>query len=74
MTIIGITGGSGFIGQHLQKTLGLLKVFNIITINKKDYESNQKLEEFVSGCNVIVHLASLNRNESDEYLFKKILK
>lgn len=63
MIKIGITGQSGFIGSHLYNFLGLKKEEVIRISFQDDFFSNElKLEEFVRQCDVIVHLAALNRH------------
>ena len=62
---IGITGQSGFIGYHLTNYL-LQKNFNVIPINKEDFSSDQKLYKAIKNCNVIIHLAGMNRGPDKE--------
>ena len=63
MLKVGITGQSGFIGTHLYNFLNLKKE-NIITVPFKDsdFEDPGKLKIFVKECDVIVHLAAMNRH------------
>lgn len=69
MIKIGITGQNGFVGNHLYNTLGLFpEEFERIDFNKDFFEKEQDLDAFVSKCDVIVHLAALNRHESDQVL------
>ena len=64
MLKVGITGQNGFIGTHLFNTLGLFKdEFEPIVFEKSFFEDQEKLQEFVNKCDVIVHLAALNRHE-----------
>jgi UDP-2-acetamido-2,6-beta-L-arabino-hexul-4-ose reductase len=64
MLKVGITGQNGFIGTHLFNTLGLFKdEFERIVFEKSFFEDQEKLQEFVNKCDVIVHLAALNRHE-----------
>jgi len=66
---IGITGQNGFVGSHLYNTLGLFpEEFERIEFNRDFFENNQYLDDFVAKCDVIVHLAALNRHESDQVL------
>jgi UDP-2-acetamido-2,6-beta-L-arabino-hexul-4-ose reductase len=62
---IGITGQSGFIGYHLTNYL-LQKSFRVIPINKEDFSSNQRLCKAIENCDVIVHLAGMNRGTDNE--------
>ncbi|MGK0639185.1 polysaccharide biosynthesis C-terminal domain-containing protein [Schleiferia thermophila] len=69
MINIGITGSSGFIGYHLYQTIKLNKEFNIVEFNREFFENSDQLEQFVSSCDVIVHLAGLNRHHSDHEIY-----
>ena len=60
---VGITGQHGFIGQALFNTLGLFPNEFVRIPFKRDFFENQtKLIKFVSECDVIIHLAALNRH------------
>ncbi|NVJ48610.1 MAG: SDR family oxidoreductase [Cytophagia bacterium] len=72
MKKIGVTGNNGFIGKHLFNTLSLYKdEFSLIPFERKYFEDEESLDQFVKQCDVIVHLAALNRHESQEFLYKK---
>jgi len=67
----GITGQAGFIGQHLYNTLGLFPAeFERIDFEKSFFENENKLDEFVSQCDVIVHLAAMNRHHDPEVIYQ----
>ncbi len=70
MLKIGITGQAGFIGTHFYNTLGLHpEEFERIPF-KKDYFSDlQQLEKFVKQCDVIVHLAAMNRHNDQKLIY-----
>lgn len=70
MKRIGITGKSGFIGTHLANTLYLYKdKYELIEFEDSYFQNDDKLKGFVKQCDVIVHLAALNRHsEPDEIL------
>ena len=71
MKKIGITGQSGFVGKHLYNTLGLFpEEFERIDFDKSFFEDNQKLDEFVNQCDVIVHLAAMNRHHDPEVIYQ----
>lgn len=75
MKKIGITGQSGFVGKHLYNTLGLFpEEFERIDFQKDFFDSEQKLDEFVSQCDAIVHLAAMNRHESQEFIYETNVK
>lgn len=68
---IGITGQDGFIGQHLFNTLGLYPdEFERVHFQYDFFEDKSKLIEFVGGCDVIVHLAAVNRHNDPEVLYQ----
>ena len=70
MINIGITGQSGFIGTHLYNFLGLKKndVTRISFLDNFFFDKN-KLENFVRQCDVIVHLAALNRHNDPQSIY-----
>jgi len=71
MKKIGITGQNGFVGRHLYNTLGLFpEEFERIDFEKEFFEDQEKLDNFVSKCDVIVHLAAMNRHESEQFIYE----
>jgi UDP-2-acetamido-2,6-beta-L-arabino-hexul-4-ose reductase len=75
MLKVGITGQSGFIGTHLYNFLNQKKE-HIITVPFEDgyFEDDDKLKEFVSGCDAIVHLAAMNRHGDPQVIYDTNLK
>lgn len=72
---IGITGQNGFVGKHLYNYLGLFPdEFEIIEFCREYFDSPTLLNEFVSKCDTIVHLAALNRHDSDQVLYDTNIK
>lgn len=68
---IGITGQNGFVGRHLYNTLGLSpEKFLRIDFQKNFFEDEATLDTFVSQCDVIVHLAAMNRHESEQFIYE----
>ncbi len=66
---VGITGQGGFIGQHLYNVLGLkADQFERVDFHRNWFGNEEQLDAFVSQCDVIVHLAALNRHESQQVL------
>jgi UDP-2-acetamido-2,6-beta-L-arabino-hexul-4-ose reductase len=72
VTRIGITGQSGFIGTHLTNTLNLYRnEFFVVPFKDEYFEDENVLKKFVQQCDVIVHLAAINRHEDQQYLYDK---
>ena len=68
---LGITGGNGFVGNHLKNTIRFLhNNFEIIEFERVFFDQPNKIEEFVLECDVIVHLAGLNRHEDDKIIYQ----
>src|SRR5690606_3786222 len=62
---------NGFVGSHLYNTLGLFpETYERIEFQKDFFEDKHKLDGFVSKCDVIVHLAAMNRHESQEVIYQ----
>ena len=71
MLKIGITGQNGFVGTHLFNILGLYpERFERIPFTRTFFETNESLDAFVSQCDVIVHLAAVNRHHDPEIIYK----
>ena len=70
MLKIGITGQAGFVGKHLYNTLALFPdEFERIDFQKEVFEDQNLLDVFVSNCDVIVHLAALNRHNDPQVIY-----
>lgn len=71
MLRVGITGQGGFVGTHLYNTLGLYpNEFERIQFQKDYFQKEEALDAFVSKCDVIVHLAAMNRHNDPEVIYK----
>lgn len=71
MKKIGITGQAGFIGKHLYNTLGLFpNEFERIEFKKEFFENKNILDSFVSQCDIIVHLAAMNRHNDPKVIYE----
>lgn len=69
---IGITGKNGFVGKHLYNTLGLFpEEYERIDFCREYFDDDQALDRFVSTCDVIVHMAALNRHDNEKILYEK---
>lgn len=69
---VGITGQAGFVGTHLFNTLGLYPdQFERIPFERAYFETAVLLEDFVGQCDVIVHLAGVNRHNDQGFIYDK---
>lgn len=66
MMKIGITGISGLLGTHLHAFLHTLKDVEILGADRRVFSDVEGLESWVSSCDVLVHLAGMNRGEDSE--------
>ena len=70
MIKVGVTGSNGFIGWHLCRTLELDNTkFVLIDFNRDWFNETTSLDYFVSKCDIIVHLAGLNRHNDDTAIY-----
>lgn len=70
MIRIGITGQAGFVGTHLYNTLGLNPdLYERIPFKDEYFQDTNTLENFVKQCDVIVHLAALNRHNDPQVIY-----
>lgn len=70
MIRIGITGQAGFVGTHLYNTLGLQpEIFERISFKDEFFQNEKSLQDFVKQCDVIVHLAAMNRHNDAEVIY-----
>ncbi len=75
MLRIGITGQSGFVGTYLYNVLGLHPLKYIrIPFEEKFFRSQDALREFVGQCDVVVHLAAMNRHPDPQVLYETNLE
>jgi len=69
MIKIGITGQSGFIGAHLYNYFSLQEGVERIPFQDDFFQDQSKLRKFVQSCDVIVHLAAMNRHNDPEVIY-----
>ena len=69
MIKVGITGQAGFMGTHLFNYLGLKDEIERIPFKDEYFEDKNILQDFVSNCEVIVHLAAMNRHEDQNVIY-----
>jgi UDP-2-acetamido-2,6-beta-L-arabino-hexul-4-ose reductase len=66
---VGITGQAGFVGTHLYNTLALHKEIERIPFDDSYFNNEDQLKRFVKSCDVIVHLAALNRHPDPQVIY-----
>jgi len=66
---IGITGNKGFVGSHLYNFLQWKEEFELIDFGRQYFEDSSLLENFVASCDIIIHLAALNRHEDQQVIY-----
>ena len=71
---IGITGQAGFVGNHLYTTLSLDDSVSLVPFDRAYFSDSEQLEKFVSQCEVIVHLAAMNRHEDPQVIYNTNLE
>src|SRR5690606_29253738 len=70
MINIGITGQNGFVGKHIYNTLKLYDNFKLIEFEKDFFEKESLLQKFISECDIIIHLAAMNRHENQQVIYE----
>jgi UDP-2-acetamido-2,6-beta-L-arabino-hexul-4-ose reductase len=67
---IGITGQRGFVGAHLVRHLSLHpEVYELVKFDRSYFDSDNDLDGFVRECDVIVHLAAMNRHDDQQVIY-----
>lgn len=63
---VGITGVDGLIGWHTRCAFSPLEDVEVVPAGRAVFESEDALEEFVSQCDAIIHLAGMNRGDEED--------
>lgn len=72
MKKVGITGQAGFIGTHLYNYLSIFKdKYELVPFFDDYFNDETKMLSFVEQCEVIVHLAAVNRHHEEQYIYSK---
>ncbi|QXP61872.1 NAD-dependent epimerase/dehydratase family protein [Olleya sp. HaHaR_3_96] len=74
MIKVGITGQAGFMGSHLFNYLGTKEKIELINFERSFFESKEKIENFVSQCDVICHIAAMNRHDDEQVIYNTNIK
>jgi UDP-2-acetamido-2,6-beta-L-arabino-hexul-4-ose reductase len=71
MIKVGVTGSNGFIGWHLCQTLKLYSdKFELVEFKRCWFDTSLILDNFVTKCDIIVHLAGLNRHSDERIIYE----
>lgn len=70
MIKVGITGQAGFVGRHTFNFLGTKEeTIERISFERSFFKNQLQLENFVSSCDVIIHIAAMNRHENQQVIY-----
>jgi len=70
MIKVGVTGSNGFIGWHLCRKLELdNNNFELIEFKRDWFNEINNLDLFISKCDILVHLAGLNRHSEESTIY-----
>ena len=70
MIKVGITGQAGFMGSHLYNFLGTkAETITLVPFKRAYFEDKTALENFVTSCDAIVHIAAMNRHEDQHVIY-----
>ena len=74
-TKIGITGHNGFLGNYIKNSIKYnFQDFQIVDFKRPFFQNDSAMSNFVNSCDVIIHLAGLNRHNSSEEIEKTNIK
>lgn len=72
---IGITGQIGFIGSHLSNTLRYFRNdHEVVPFEDRYFENLDEMDAFVRDCDVIIHLAAMNRHGEPQVIYDTNLR
>ena len=75
MIKIGITGQEGFIGKHLFNILNLQPdLYQLINFEKGFFTDTDRMDKFVNDCDVVFHLAAMNRHKDQQFIYNTNLE
>lgn len=67
---VGITGQEGFMGTHLYNFLGIkAKDIKRVPYDISFFQDSDQLDSFVSSCDVVVHIAAMNRHQDPQFIY-----
>ena len=69
---IGITGQSDFVGTHLANNISCVdEKFDIVPFEDNFFDQTEFMDDFVEKCNIIIHLAAVNRHKDENYIYDR---
>ena len=71
---VGITGQAGYIGTYLFNYFGLQENLERVNFQDEFFNNPDSLDSFVRQCDVIVHLAALNRHSEPGVIYNTNLR
>jgi len=75
MIKVGITGQAGFVGTHLFNYLKLdPERFTMLPFEDEYFKDPEVLDKWVAQCDVVVHLAALNRHNDPDVIYRTNLE
>ena len=75
MIKIGVTGQEGFVGTYLKNSLKLFpNDYASVDYDISFFSNNDLLDNFVVQCDVIVHLAAMNRHNDPDVIYNTNIK
>lgn len=66
---VGITGQAGFVGEHLYNRLSIDESVELVEFKRDYFEDSSSLLSFVDSCDVVVHLAAMNRHKDPQVIY-----
>lgn len=63
---IGITGAYGMLGKHIRGYLYGFPQYSVLCAGRNTFSSQSGLSDFSEKCDIIIHLAGLNRGDPKE--------
>lgn len=74
MIKVGITGQAGFVGTHLFNHLGVIEDVERVPFEDSWFQDENLLQSFVRQCDVVVHLAAMNRHPDPQVIYETNLQ
>ena len=68
--VIGITGATGFLGQHLLSFFSAHDKTIKIILFSGDVSEQRRVESFVKKCDLVIHLAAKNRKHTEQEILE----